>query len=115
MINANIIAIRPATGTWVVRAGGAVIAESSKVLELVEDGFSPVIFFPKSDIAMAFLEPSAQRSADPRKGDAQYYGIVTKSTLIENAAWAYDAPNELVAALVDHVAFHPGTVAVEQL
>ena len=40
---ADHIKIRKAAGTWVVRAGGAVIAESTSALELSEGSYSPVI------------------------------------------------------------------------
>jgi uncharacterized protein (DUF427 family) len=50
------ITIRPATGTWSVRAGGAVIGESKNAIELIEGDLHPVIYFPKSDLAMAFLD-----------------------------------------------------------
>ena len=49
------ITIRPATGTWVVRAGGAVLGESIQALEMTEGDYPPVIYFPRTDIAMAFL------------------------------------------------------------
>ena len=47
------IKIRKAAGTWVVRAGGAVLAESHDALELTEGEMTPVIYFPRGDIAMA--------------------------------------------------------------
>ena len=43
------ITTRPATGTWSVRAGGAVIGESKNAIELIEGDLPPVIYFPKSD------------------------------------------------------------------
>jgi uncharacterized protein (DUF427 family) len=52
------IRIRRADGTWVVRAGGAVLGESTNALELSESGYPPVIYFPRGDVAMAFLEAS---------------------------------------------------------
>ncbi len=48
------ITIRKAPGNWTVRAGGAVIGESSNALELSEGDLAPVIYFPRSDIGMAF-------------------------------------------------------------
>lgn len=42
---ADHIIIRPATGTWVVRAGGAVLGESTQALELIEEDREPVIYF----------------------------------------------------------------------
>jgi SLT domain-containing protein len=52
------ITITRATGTWVVRAGGAVLGESKNALELSEGDHPSVIYFPRSDIATAFLDAS---------------------------------------------------------
>ena len=47
-----------ADGTWVVRAGGAVIGESSRAVELIEADGAVVVYFPREDLGMAFLEGS---------------------------------------------------------
>ena len=52
------IKIREMPGTWVVRAGGAVLGETRKALELSEGDLAPVIYFPREDLAMAMLDPS---------------------------------------------------------
>jgi len=109
------IHIRKAGGTWVVRAGGAVLAESKNALELAEGSYPPVIYFPCADIAMAFVEPSVTTSHCPHKGDASYHSIQTKSVLIEDAAWSYENPKENVARIKGHLAFYTEKVAVEQL
>lgn len=109
------IKIRKAAGTWVVRAGGAVLGESKNALELTEGDYPPVIYFPRADIGMAFLDASAQTSHCPFKGDATYYSIVTKSNVIRNAAWSYETPNEEVARIAGYLAFYPNLVAVEKL
>ncbi|WP_320179371.1 DUF427 domain-containing protein [Roseovarius pacificus] len=110
------IKIRKAEGTWVVRAGGAVLAESKDALELSENGHPDVIYFPRGDIAMAFLDESDQRTTCPHKGEARYYSIVTKSQTLENAAWSYDAPKDDVSRIKDHLAFYPSEkVAVERV
>ncbi|WP_306152645.1 DUF427 domain-containing protein [Roseovarius sp. MMSF_3281] len=110
------IRIRKAEGTWVVRAGGAVLAESKNALELVENGYPDVIYFPQDDIAMAFLDDSDHRTTCPHKGEARYYSIVTKSQTLENAAWSYDAPKEAAARIKGHLAFYPSDLlAVERL
>ena len=99
-----------------VRAGGAVLAESKDALELSENGHPDVIYFPRGDIAMAFLDESDQRTTCPHKGEARYYSIVTKSQTLENAAWSYDAPKDDVARIKDHLAFYPSEkVAVERV
>lgn len=110
------ISINKSNGTWVVRAGGAVIGESKNVLELSEGDYPTVVYFPKSDLAMAFLDKSDKTSHCPHKGDATYYNIITKSQTLENAGWSYETPNEGVAAIAGHIAFYAyDTVAVEQI
>jgi uncharacterized protein (DUF427 family) len=112
---ADHIKIRPAKGTWVVRAAGAVLGESTNALELVEGDYPSVIYFPRSDIAMAFLDPSETRSTCPYKGNAQYYAIEAKSGTIADAAWSYEGPKAEVAEIKDHLAFYHAKVAVEQV
>ena len=100
------ITITPAEGTWVVRAGGAVLAESTNALELHEEGHAPVIYFPRTDIAMAFLDRTEHSSTSPEKGVASYFSIASKSKTYENAGWSYEEPADAVAAIRDHIAFH---------
>lgn len=100
------IVIRKAEGTWTVRAGGAVLGESREALELTEGDYPAVIYFPRSDIAMAFLDRTDHSTTCPHKGAANYYSIVTKSQTIENAAWTYENPKEDVARIKDHLAFY---------
>ena len=112
---ADHIKVRPASGTWVVRAAGAVLGESTNALELTEGGYPPVIYFPRADIAMAFLDASDKSSHCPYKGDAQYFSIVAKSGPIADAAWSYENPIADVAEIKDHLAFYTNKVAVEQV
>ncbi len=108
------ITITRAPGNWVVRAGGAVLGETKAALELTEGDYPPVIYFPRADIAMAFLDSSDHASHCPWKGDASYFSIITKSKTIENAAWSYETPKDDVAQIKDHLAFYPSEeVAVE--
>ena len=93
------IKIRPATGTWVIRAAGAVIGESTNALELTEGDYPPVIYFPRGDIAMAFLDQTDQTSSCPFKGSATYFTIVAKSRPIKNVGWSYETPKAEVAAI----------------
>ena len=110
------ISIRKAEGTWSVRAGGAVLGESSDALELIEGDYPPVIYFPRSDIAMAFLDPTSKSTHCPHKGDASYFSVVTKSTTLGDVAWSYEDPKEDVARIKDHLAFYTnGDVTVERI
>ncbi|WP_104019427.1 DUF427 domain-containing protein [Roseovarius nitratireducens] len=112
----NKITIRKADGTWTVRAGGAILAESRNALELTEGEYPAVIYFPREDIAMAFLDESEQTSHCPFKGDARYFSIETKSQTIENAAWSYEAPKPEATRIAGHIAFYTtDKVAVERI
>lgn len=110
------IRIRKAPGVWTVRSGGAVLGESSNALELSEDGHEPVIYFPRSDIAMALLDRTDKTTHCPHKGDASYFSIVNMSTVTENAVWSYEDPKEDVAEIKDYLGFVlSDSVKVEQL
>lgn len=113
---ADHIKIRPAGGVWSIRAGGAVLGETTSALELTEGSYEPVIYIPREDIAMAFLDETDKRTTCPYKGQATHYSIVTKSTVLENAAWSYLEPLEGMEAIKGHLAFYPSeTVAVEKI
>jgi uncharacterized protein (DUF427 family) len=107
------ISIVRAGGTWVVRAGGAVIGESDRALELVEHDGPVVIYFPPEDLGMAFIEASGRTEASRALGDARFYSIVTGAGLIEDAAWSYDEPRPGAERIAGFLAFDTRRVAVE--
>lgn len=110
------ITTRQAEGTWVVRAGGAVLGESRNAIELSEDGHADVIYFPREDIAMAFLDTTEHRTSCPHKGEARYFSIVTKSQTLENAGWSYESPKAGLESIAGHIAFYPDDlVTVERV
>ncbi|MEM6587305.1 MAG: DUF427 domain-containing protein [Pseudomonadota bacterium] len=110
------ITIRKASGTWTVRAGGAILVESKTALALSEGSYPDVIYFPRDDVAMAFLDATEKATHCPHKGDASYFSIVTKSTTLENAAWSYEAPKDDVAQIQNHIAFYASdAVTIEQI
>jgi len=110
------IRIRKAEGTWTVRAGGAVLAESRDALELSEGDYPFVIYFPRDDVAMAFLDRTDHATHCPKKGDASYYSIVTKSSELTNAAWSYESPLPEAERIKDHLAFYASdSVTVERV
>jgi len=110
------ITIHKAEGTWTVRAGGAVLVESKNALVLSEGNLTDRVYFPREDIAMAFLDESDHTTHCPHKGDASYFSIVTKSQTLQNAAWSYHNPKENVARIKAHIAFYADeNVTVEQV
>lgn len=112
---ADHIKIRKLDGTWVIRAGGAVLGETSSALELQEGDYPAVVYFPRGDIAMAMFDVTDTTSLCPHKGEASYYALHAKSDIIPDAGWSYESPLEAVAAIKDHLAFYPDKVTVERV
>ncbi|WP_224815303.1 DUF427 domain-containing protein [Hasllibacter sp. MH4015] len=112
---ADHIKIRKASGTWVVRASGAVLGESTNALELAEGSYPPVIYFPRDDIAMSFLERTDSTTRCPHKGTATYFTVSGPDGDIVDAAWSYEEPFDQVSEIAGHLAFYADRVAVEKL
>ena len=109
------ITIGPAAGTWVIRAGGAVLAETGHALELVEGGMTGVVYFPREDVAMALMERSDTRSTCPWKGEASYFSVVGPAGTIRDAAWSYETPKPGCEAIAGYLAFFPKRVTIERV
>lgn len=108
------IRIRKVPGKWVIYALGNVYGETSEALELAEGDLPPVIYVPRRDIAMAFFDRTDRSTHCPHKGDATYFTLDTRSQLLENVAWSYEAPLPEVAAIAGHLAFDTSRVTVER-
>jgi uncharacterized protein (DUF427 family) len=109
------IRIRTAPGTWVVRAGGAVLGESARVKELSEGSYAPVYYFPRTDIAMAMLDRTDRTSTCPWKGQASYFSIVTPDGRLDNAVWSYETPIPGCEDIAGHLAFYADRVTIERV
>ena len=104
-----------AEGTWVVRAEGAVIGESTRAMEMVQDGDVRVIYFPRDDLGMAFLEELEGAENLGGLGDARFFDVLTSSDAIPRAAWSYTAPPEGAERIAGMIAFDDSRVAIEPL
>lgn len=109
------IEINELKGTWVIRAGGAVLGETQNALKVTQTGHEPAVYFPRADIAMAMFEQSDTKTVCPFKGNSTYYALQTKSMLIEDAAWSYEAPKPGYEQITGHLAFHTDKVVVEEV
>lgn len=108
------ITLRKAPGSFSIRAMGAVLGESSNVIELVEGSYAPVLYVPRSDLAMALFDKTDHSTHCPHKGDASYFTLQAKSGPVTNAAWSYETPNDGLEQIAGHLAFYPDKVTVEQ-
>jgi len=91
----------------VVRAGGKVIADTSRALALQEASYPLVYYIPREDADMDLLERTDHASYCPYKGEASYYSLRGGAA---NAVWSYEAPYDAVAEIRGHLAFYPDRV-----
>ena len=56
---------------------------------------------------MTRLEPSADKTYCPYKGDAPYFDVPPLDARSRNAVWSYETPFEAVQGIAGHVAFYP--------
>jgi uncharacterized protein (DUF427 family) len=106
------ITVEPAHERVVVRAGGRVIADSTRALLLREAKYRPVYYVPLADVDPAVLHPSESHTYCPYKGQASYYDVVVGDQAITDAIWTYEQPYDAVAEIAGHVAFYPHLVDV---
>jgi uncharacterized protein (DUF427 family) len=107
------ITVEPTAGRVVVRAGGRVIAETTRALTLREADYPPVQYIPLDDVAADALRPTDSLTYCPYKGDAAYYALTLDGGEIDDAVWTYRQPYPAVDEIAGHVAFYPQHVRVE--
>jgi uncharacterized protein (DUF427 family) len=106
------ITIERSSDRVIVRARGAILADSTATLVLREAGYPPVRYIPLADLDRALLVTSDTSTYCPYKGDASYWSIATEQGEVENAAWFYEEPSAGVEPIRDHVAFYPDRVEI---
>ena len=111
---AKTLSILPSDGTWIIRAEGAILAETRRALELREGSQPPVFYIPRDDVAMALFEPSPTASTCPERGPARFFSFVGPAGKVADAAWSYEAPGREVAEIAGHIAFAPGKLKVQR-
>ena len=109
------ITIRSAENRWRVEMAGHVIADSADAVILDERGHSPVVYFPREDVALEYAAKTHHASHCPRKGDASYYTFKLDSDLEENVAWSYEQPFEAVGQIAGRIAFYPERVRIYEV
>src|SRR5258705_13944425 len=85
---------------WIrVTFGGEVIADSRRVLMVLEQRRTPVYYFPQQDVRMERLTPTKTQTQNPRMGDASYFTVKVGGKVSEDAAWHYPQPHATAAGL----------------
>ncbi|MBS0420141.1 MAG: DUF427 domain-containing protein [Proteobacteria bacterium] len=109
------ITITPNRQRVLVKAAGALIADTREALTLQEAAYPPVYYIPRKDVDMKLLQRTDHSSHCPYKGDASYYSVPSGGEKSVNAVWSYENPYPAVAQIKDYVAFYPSRVdAIEE-
>lgn len=93
-----------------VRAAGALIADTREALMLREASYPPVHYIPRKDVDMNLLQRTTHSTYCPYKGECSYYSIPNGGAKSVNAVWTYEAPYPAVAQIKDYLAFYPNRV-----
>jgi uncharacterized protein (DUF427 family) len=93
-----------------VRAGGKVVATTTRALTVREAAYAPVQYIPRADVDMSLLQDTNHATYCPYKGECAYYSIGVGGEKSINAVWTYPNPYDAVSEIRDHVAFYPDRV-----
>lgn len=106
------ITIAPIDGAVSVAAGSTVLGESRNALELCEAGHPPVVYFPREDIDTTRLVRTNLSTKCQWKGQATYYSIKGKFSMLANAVWSYEDPLPGMERIAGYLAFYPDRVTI---
>lgn len=104
------VEVEPSPHRMRVELEGETVADSANTLVLHESGHDPVYYFPRADVVMELLEPTAHSTECPFKGTASYWTLRAGGSRADNAVWSYEQPYDEVAEIKDRLAFYPDRV-----
>ena len=83
---------------------GVTIADSRKVMLMLENRRLAVYYFPVNDVRIDLFVPTRFSSSHPGKGEASFFSVKVGERTAETAAWRYLQPER--GDLKDYVAFY---------
>ena len=89
----------------VVAFDGAVLADTTRAVALVETYLPTRWYIPRDDVRMALLGPSRHRTTCAYKGHAAYYSVLGAGEAGRDIAWMYPAPLHDAERVRDLVCF----------
>ena len=89
-VGAHRITTRPSEHHVRVEAGGQILADSHRAVELDETGLPTRYYLPREDVRVDMLTRSETTSHCPFKGDATYFS----APQVKDAFWIYENPSE---------------------
>ena len=98
-----------------VHLNGQVLVSTEKALAVQEADYPVVLYLPREDTDMRFLERTATTSVCPFKGETSYFSLVVNGETKKDAVWTYETPYPAVAPIKDHLAFSPDEVELREI
>jgi uncharacterized protein (DUF427 family) len=89
----------------VVKATGAVLAETAHPLLLSETGLPNRFYIPARDVRQDLLEPSDTHTRCPYKGTASYWSVTSGDAKLTDAVWSYPQAEGDSAAVSGYLSF----------
>jgi uncharacterized protein (DUF427 family) len=92
----------------VVRAGGIVVADTTRAVRVLETASPPTFYLPPEDVDRSLLREAEGRSVCEWKGWARYWDVDTGEGQVRQAAWSYDDPWAGFEPVAGYLAFYAG-------
>lgn len=102
-------ALEPVAQRITIWLGGAVIADTTRALRVLETHHAPTYYLSPEDIR-ATVRPAPGSSLCEWKGVARYFDVIADGATAERAAWSYDRPSADFAPIAGYLAFYAGLV-----
>lgn len=93
---------------------GHLIASSEEAVAVRDGDGVLAYYFPVDAVEMSVLRPNDRTAPrDPSMGEAVWFTLNRDGEILEDAAWAYPAPNAGAEAVCGMIAFNPAYVDIE--
>ena len=100
-------ALEPVPHRLAVVLGGALVAETTRGLRVLETHHAPTYYLPAEDVLADLMAVEGTTFCE-WKGRARYFDVTVNARTAPRAAWTYRSPSRAFGALADHVAFYAG-------
>jgi uncharacterized protein (DUF427 family) len=102
-------AIEPDARRVIVKAGDALLAETTRAIRILETASPPGYYIPPEDVRQELLRPESAQTFCEWKGVASYWSVTAEPER-GPVAWSYVAPNSQYAQIERYFSFYPGRV-----